>query len=185
MSAFIPFKLATERLTLRFLGVRDIPALYDMYSDPEVVRYWSSPPWTKLVQAETSLARTLDGYRTGETLRMGIVLTATGQLVGECNLRDFYEQNRRAEIGYALARVYWGKGYLTEALSAFIDYAFKEMKLNRIEADIHPANLASAKSLDRLGFRQEGLLRERWIVGDEVSDTAFYGLLAADWAKRC
>lgn len=184
MSAFTPFKLTTQRLTLRFLGVRDIPALFDMYSDPEVVRYWSSPPWTELVQAETSLARTLDGYRTGETLRMGIELTATGQLVGECNLRDFYEQNRRAEIGYALARAYWGKGYLTEALTAFIDYAFKEMKLNRIEADIHPGNLASAKSLDRLGFKQEGLLRERWIVGDEVSDTAFYGLLAADWAKR-
>ncbi len=65
-----------------------------------------------------------------------------------------------------------------------INHAFGPMKLNRIEADIHPDNLASAKSLDRMGFRQEGLLRERWIVGDEVSDTAFYGLLASDWKKR-
>lgn len=184
MTAFKPFTLTTDRLTLRFLGVRDIPALFAMYSDPEVVRYWSSAPWTELVQAETSMARTLDGYRNGETLRMGIALTATGELVGECNLRDFYAQNRRAEIGYALARPHWGKGYLTEALTAFINHAFGPMQLNRIEADIHPDNVASAKSLDRLGFRQEGLLRERWIVGDEVSDTAFYGLLASDWKKR-
>ncbi len=84
MAAFKPFTLSTDRLTLRFLGVRDIPALFAMYSDPEVVRYWSSPPWTELVQAETSMARTLDGYRNGEALRMGIVLTATGELVGEC-----------------------------------------------------------------------------------------------------
>ena len=184
MTAFAPFTLSTERLTLRWLGVRDIPALFAMYSNSEVVRYWSSPPWTELVQAETSLARTLDGYRSGQALRMGIVLNATAELVGECNLRDFYEQNRRAEIGYALARPHWGKGYLTEALTAFLNHAFNDMLLNRIEADIHPDNLASAKSLDRLGFRQEGLLRERWIVGDEVSDTAFYGLLAADWKKR-
>ncbi len=184
MTAFTPFTLSTDRLTLRFLGVRDIPAIFSMYSDPEVVRYWSSPPWTELVQAETSLARTLDGYRSGEALRMGIILKSTGEMVGECNLRDFYPQNRRAEIGYALAREHWGQGYLTEALTAFIHYAFKEMKLNRIEADIHPDNLPSAKSLVRLGFHQEGVLRERWIVGGEVSDTAFYGLLASDWQKR-
>ena len=58
------------------------------------------------------------------------------------------------------------------------------MALNRVEADIDPRNEASARTLERLGFRREGLLRERWIVGDEVSDTALYGLLQRDWYWR-
>ena len=58
------------------------------------------------------------------------------------------------------------------------------MKLNRVKADIHPDNLASAKTLERLGFIREGYLRERWIIEGEVSDSALYGLLRSDWVKR-
>jgi ribosomal-protein-alanine N-acetyltransferase len=184
MRTFSPFELHTERLTLRFLGARDVDALFAIYSDPEVARYWSSPPWTERVQAEVSIANALDAYRSGEALRMAIVLSESGQMVGECNLRDFYWQNRRAEVGYALARPSWGQGYLMEALAALLDFGFDKLDLNRIEADIHPANAASAKSLARLGFVQEGLLRERWIVAGEVSDAAYYGLLRSDWRAR-
>ena len=56
--------------------------------------------------------------------------------------------------------------------------------MNRLEADIDPRNDNSAKSLTRLGFREEGVLRERWIVAGEKSDTAYYGLLASDWSGR-
>jgi RimJ/RimL family protein N-acetyltransferase len=56
--------------------------------------------------------------------------------------------------------------------------------LNRIEADIDPRNVASARSLERLGFSKEGHLRQRWIVNGEVSDSAFYGLLLSDWQAQ-
>lgn len=68
-----------------------------------------------------------------------------------------------------------------EALGALISYAFENLALHRLEADIDPRNTASARSLERLGFQREGLLRERWIVAGEVSDTAFYGLLRSEW----
>jgi len=55
------------------------------------------------------------------------------------------------------------------------------MQLHRLEADIDPRNAASAKTLERLGFRREGLMRERWIVEGVVSDSAVYGLLASEW----
>ena len=71
-----------------------------------------------------------------------------------------------------------------EALDAFITYAFETLDLNRLEADIDPRNHASAKTLERLGFQQEGHLRERWIVSGEVSDTWLYGLLRRDWLER-
>ena len=70
---------------------------------------------------------------------------------------------------------------MQEALRALIAYGFGTLNLNRIEADVDPRNAASAKTLERQGFLKEGYLRERWIVGDEVSDSALYGLLQRDW----
>lgn len=84
-------------------------------------------------------------------------------------------------MGYLLGRPYWGKGYMAEAAKELIRYAFEVLDLHRIEADIDPRNRPSARVLERNGFLKEGLLRERWIVGEEVSDTAFYGLLRKDW----
>ncbi len=77
----------------------------------------------------------------------------------------------------------WGQGYMNEALSGLIDYAFAELNLNRIEADIDPRNESSRRVLERLKFVREGYLRERWIVGEEVSDTALYGLLQREWKR--
>jgi RimJ/RimL family protein N-acetyltransferase len=87
-------------------------------------------------------------------------------------------------MGYALASAAWGCGYMAEALTALLDHGFGQMQLNRVEADVDPRNLASARSLERLGFVKEGLLRERWIVDGEVCDSALYGLLLADWRSR-
>ncbi|GAB7522893.1 hypothetical protein PBS_18770 [Paraburkholderia sp. 2C] len=66
------------------------------------------------------------------------------------------------------------------AASALIEHAFGTRRLRRIEADIDPRNGDSARLLERLGFVREGLVRERWVVGDEVSDSALYGLLERD-----
>jgi len=108
-----------------------------------------------------------------------------GKLIGECSLFNLMPQSRRAEVGYTLAHEAWGKGYINEALVALLEFGFTQLGLNRVEADIDPRNVASARTLERLGFQREGLLRQRWIVGDEVSDTAIYGLLAHEWrAKR-
>jgi RimJ/RimL family protein N-acetyltransferase len=184
MSPFDPVVITTERLTLRFLNEADIPALYDMFSNAEVMRYWSRPPWTDLSEAWAMLADTQEGYLTRSALQLGIERHADRVLVGECSLFHFHVASRRAEMGYALGRPYWGAGYMNEALQAFVGYAFQVMDLNRLEADIDPRNLASARTLERLGFQKEGHLRERWIVSGEVSDTSLYGLLSREWLER-
>jgi ribosomal-protein-alanine N-acetyltransferase len=68
---------------------------------------------------------------------------------------------RRAELGYILGREHWGRGFAGEAQRRAIDFAFEDLGLHRLEADTHPDNAASLRSLERLGFRREGLLRER------------------------
>ena len=176
-----PTILTTKRLRLRRFTHDDDVALFEMFSHPEVMRYGSTLPFTQMVQAEQRIEEALGHYATDTAYPLAVECLDDGRVIGNCTLWNFHRQNRRAEVGYALARAYWGHGYMHEAMSAMVDFAFRDMQLHRLEADIDPRNAASAKTLERLGFQKEGVLRERWIVGDEISDSALYGRLASEW----
>jgi ribosomal-protein-alanine N-acetyltransferase len=184
MTPFEPICIPTERLTLRFLGEADLPSLDAIFSDPEVMRYWSYPAWNDPSRARQMLVDVQEGYRTGSGLELGIERNSDSVLVGRCTLFGLHVPSRRAEVGYALGRPYWGAGYMHEALQALLEHAFQRLDLNRLEADIDPRNAASARTLERLGFQKEGHLRERWIVNGEISDTGLYGLLRREWLER-
>lgn len=173
--------LTTNRLTLRPLTMMDAADLYAVFSDPAVVRYWSAEPWTSIASAEAAIGQALDAYREQSEVRFGIELAETGALIGTVGLHHIFPQNRRCEIGYALGSPHWGKGYATEALGAALDYGFHELRLNRVEADIDPRNVASGSVLERMGFRKEGYMPERWFVHGEMADTINYGLLRSYW----
>lgn len=173
--------ITTARLILRKPQPSDEAALFAMHADPEVMRYFSEPPWEEAGRAARQIAEDAAAFEQEEFFRFAVELAATGEYLGSCTLFSVHRQNRRAEIGYALARPHWGRGYMHEALSALIEYAFVERDLNRLEADIDPRNAGSASALERQGFKQEGYLPERWIVGGEVSDSALYGLLRREW----
>jgi ribosomal-protein-alanine N-acetyltransferase len=173
--------LVTPRLTLRPPRRGDEDDLFAIHSDPEVMRYFSEPPWTDLERPARQIDEDAGRFEREESFRFAIVLNATGRQVGNCTLFSLHRQNRRAEIGYALARSHWGHGYMHEALQALLGFAFTDLDLHRLEADIDPRNAASAAALTRLGFQEEGLLRERWIVAGEVSDSQLYGLLRREW----
>jgi [ribosomal protein S5]-alanine N-acetyltransferase len=181
---FNQVSLSTQRLLLRPLREGDAADLFAIFSDPQVMRYWSSPPWTDMQAAHETIAHDASGMVSGEYLRLGIESRVDGRLIGTCTLFSIVAQCRRAELGYALAHSAWGRGYMYEALNMLLSYAFCVLDFNRIEADIDPRNEASARTLQRLGFQPEGYLRERWIVDGEVSDTAFYGLLRSEWQSR-
>ena len=133
----------------------------EVFGDPKVMRYWSYPPWTAPSQARQWLLSVQEGYHSGTALQLGIERQADLALVGTCTLFQFHAASRRAEIGYALGRPYWGSGYMHEALQALLGYAFQTLDLNRLEADIDPRNLASAKTLERLGFLNYVTFSER------------------------
>jgi len=176
--------LPAARVHLRRFTETDAGAVFGMYSHPEVMRYWSRPAMTDAAEAYALIRQILADYETGANLPLVIERSEDSVFVGNCTLHHFHEASRRAEIGYSLARPHWGRGYMHEALQALLSHAFLRLDLNRLEADIDPRNIASAKTLDRLGFVKEGHLRERWIVKGEVSDTSLYGLLQSDWRRR-
>ena len=183
MQAYASLPIRTARLELRPLREADVAALFGLHSDPKVMRYWDAPIWQSDERGRAMVARDLD-LATGDYLRLGIELAASGKLLGTCALWGINAQCRRAEIGYVLGSHVWGQGYMHEALSALLDYAFTELNLNRVEADTDPRNERSTRVLDRLRFVKEGLFRERCIVDGEVSDAAMYGLLRRDWFQE-
>jgi RimJ/RimL family protein N-acetyltransferase len=181
MPTLTPVELFTPRLKLRWMDERDIESHYAVFSDPEVTRYWSSGPWTSPDQAREHIAAARAAYADGSGMRLGVELVETGELIGSVSLHRFVDASRRCELGYALARSHWGAGYVSEALRALLGYGFATLDLNRIEADVDPRNEASARVLEKLGFRKEGFMPERWIVQGEPADTVYYGLLRRHW----
>jgi RimJ/RimL family protein N-acetyltransferase len=170
------------RVRLRPLILSDIDALFAVFSDPPMMRFWSSPAMKAREEAEALLRRIHSGFADGTLFQWGIERKDDEQVLGTCTLLHVDAANRRAEVGYGIASRYWRQGYMTEALSALIGYAFGTLRLRRLEADVDPRNDRSLRLLGKLGFRREGLLRERWNVGQEIQDTVFLGLLAKDWA---
>lgn len=176
--------LTTERLVLRATADHDLHAIFELESDPIAMRYWSKLPIESLEGARETLERAKRTFPERNGLRWSITRVNDDSMLGHISLFSFSEQNRRAEVGYGLLRRHWAQGYMHEALTAVIDYAFHPLGLRRLEADIDPRNAASLRALERLGFAREGLLRERWQVGDEISDSVVLGLLASEWRAR-
>ncbi len=170
-----------SRVSLRWISEEDVDALYRIFSHTEVMRYWSTPPLADRNAAVKLLHEIHDGFRRQALLKWGIAQSTDDALIGTTTLFNLDLDNHRAEIGYGLDRTHWGKGYMSEALQALLAYAFEGLALHRNEADVDPRNSASIRTVERLGFKQEGYLRERWQVNGEIQDTVFYGLLRPDW----
>ena len=178
--------LTGARVHLRGLVAGDVSALHDVFSNAEVMRYWSRPPFTSAghEEARALLASTERAFTSQTLFQWGIARRSDDGVVGTCTLAHVDASNRRAELGYALGREHWGQGLMGEALAILISFAFGDLGLRRLEADVDPRNAPSIRTLERLGFQREGLLRERWEVGGEVQDSALFGLLRGDWASR-
>jgi RimJ/RimL family protein N-acetyltransferase len=173
-----------SRVSLRWISAADTDAFYAIYSHPEVMRYWSTPPLADREAAANLIEKIQEDWKRRVILKWGIALRTDDQLIGSLTLFNLDFNHRRAEIGYALGRDHWGKGYMNEALMAVLKYAFEVLDLHRIEADVDPRNAASIKTLERLGFKREGYLRERWQVNGEIQDAFYYGLLRREWVGR-
>lgn len=183
-SAFEDVVLETPRLQLRTVRADDVLAVFAIYANAEVARYLGEPMWTDPSRAEAWVQRVMRQRLEGQALQLLLQRREDAAVLGTCVLFHFHVASRRAEIGYVLAREHWGQGYAHEALTALIGHGFNAIDLRRIEADIDPRNVASARVLQRLGFVREGRLRERWEVAGEISDTEYWGLLRREWCSK-
>ncbi|NJN18707.1 MAG: GNAT family N-acetyltransferase [Oscillochloris sp.] len=178
--AFVPFPLLeTERLILREITTDDADAMFQIMSDPQVMRYFGQSPLRDLDAAVQRITRFIDELRAGRAIRWAVTLRENGRYIGSCGYHTTLAKHFRAEIGYELAAEYWGRGFMPEALRPVLDFGFHTMGLNSIEAQIDPENSGSRRVLEKLGFVQEGLLRQSYYEPEHkrFTDTAIFGLL--------
>ncbi len=175
-------RLTGKRLELSGLTQRDAPAIFEIFGDPEVVRYWSSPPFTELSEANKLITETRELFKSRQLFQWGVRLRESGKVIGTCTLYQWSQPHARAEIGFALGSSSWGQRLATEAVELLIGFSFEALEVRRLEADVDPRNEASLRLLEGQGFQREGLLRERWRTHGEADDAVFLGLLRREWA---
>jgi ribosomal-protein-serine acetyltransferase len=105
------------------------------------------------------------------------------RIAGQVGYVEISWANGSCEIGYWLGAAFQGRGIMTRACRALIDYAFRELKLNRVEIKCAVGNTRSRAVPERLGFEQEGILREAHHLHDSYVDLVVYAMLAADWPR--
>jgi ribosomal-protein-alanine N-acetyltransferase len=171
-----------SRVSLRAIRSADVPDLFTVFSDAEVMRYWDGVVMTTLKEAAVYLAGIDGSFRSRTLFQWAIAEPAADRLIGTCTLLHLNAPNRRAEIGFALGRAHWGQGLASDAVSALVRFAFGALDLRRLEADVDPRNDRSLRLLEKLGFRREGYLRERYHVAGNVQDAVLLGLLRHEWS---
>ncbi|MDZ8110519.1 MAG: GNAT family protein [Nostoc sp. DedQUE12a] len=172
-------ELTTENLILRETKLADVPAIFQIFADDEVTKYHNLETATNLEQVQFIIERRAERFRNQQGIRWGIAKKEDNVIIGSCG---YSIKNRfQAEIGYELARGYWRKGIMTEALRAIIHWGFHQLDLNRIEAFVMLENTGSIKLLGNLEFVEEGLLREYGFWKGQFHDLRIFSLLKRDY----
>jgi ribosomal-protein-alanine N-acetyltransferase len=172
-----PDRLETARLLLRPIAASDAAAIFEGYAqDAKVLRYLSFRPHRDMADTEAYIARCL--ATPAESGRTYVLIdSVAGGLLGAFDLRR--AQPHRLDCGYVLARVAWGRGLMTEALSTVVGWAIRQDAIWRIGGVCDVDNRASARVMEKAGMLQEGILR-RWLVhpnlGPEPRDCLCYAL---------
>ncbi|NGP75756.1 GNAT family N-acetyltransferase [Balneolaceae bacterium YR4-1] len=176
-------QLKTKRLRLRPLTYNDTDRIFEIFSNPDVTRYWGHDTLEEKEEANEFIQRTISGSKDESLLEWGIISNQNQELIGTCALSGLDQEHHRAEVGFALHPQYWGNGYMIEALPAILRFGFIKLKLHRIEADVDPRNSSSINLLEKFNFQKEGLMRERYFINGEIQDALFYGLLRSEFKR--
>lgn len=165
-SVIPPESFTTARLLLRKPRVEDAPLIFAGYAqDPEVVRYLTFLPHRDVQETDEVVSRFLENWRSGKSFSWLIFLRDSGELAGAISARH----DQGINIGYALGHPFWGKGFMSEAVTAVVDWAFSMPGVFRVWAVCDLENAASARLLERNGFREEGTLR-KWSLHPNISE---------------
>ena len=177
--------IETARLVLRPLVPADAPAIAARAGDRRVARYLIAVPTPYPVSlAARWLALRVAWWAQGRGVTLAIARRdAPRELIGSASLHRFV-RDRRAELGYWLGAESWGKGYATEAGEAILALGFRELRLERIYAQVLEGNAASCRVLEKLGMTHEGIRRRHARKGRRLHDVHLYGLLRDEWKAR-
>ncbi len=146
--------METERLVLRMFRESDTDAYAEMVADPEVMRFLGGSPLPR-AEAWRNMAMVLGHWHLRGYGTWAVEEKGSGELGGRIGCWQ-PEGWPGLEVGWALRRRFWGRGYATEAARASMDYAFNELGQTRVISLIDPENVNSIRVAERLGEKPEG-----------------------------
>ncbi len=161
-----PETLDTQRLRLRKTILADAEVIFTEYAqDPEVSRYLTWRPHQSVADTREFVRACLTAWGRRTSFHWTIVRRKDDRLLGMITARV---DGHKWELGYVLARSYWGRGYMTEAVSAVVRWAFSRPEIYRVWAVCDIDNRASARVMEKAGMKLEGILR-RWSIHPNLS----------------
>ena len=174
--------LHCDRIVLRQAKPDDISRLTNCLSDPKVNRWLVRVPKPYREEHARQWVKSNSGrIKKGEALPYSIEHVESGILIGGISLNNINQRDKSAELGYWIAREFWGEGYATEAVRLLCRYGFsRKVSLHRIYAWVHSENHGSFRVLEKIGFVREGVGRQASNVTGRWKDDYLYGLLKTD-----
>ncbi|MFN8165851.1 MAG: GNAT family N-acetyltransferase [Bacteroidia bacterium] len=181
---FDPFpEIHTDRLTLRRMTTADLPRLFKLRNDPQIIQNTDRPSSSDMSAVEALFNRMDQGINRNENITWGITFAQQSELIGTSGFWRIDFAHHRAEIGYELLPEHWNKGIMTEALRAMLACGFSKMKIHSVEANINPKNESSRAVLLKCGFVKEAYFRENYYANGQFLDSEIYSLLERDLRK--
>ena len=169
-------EIITQRFRLRKILLIDQQQIFEGLSNEDVIKYYGVSYNT----FEDTL-RQMEWYEnllnTETGIWWGISFRESGELIGACGFNNISIDHKKTEMGYWLFPQHWKKGIMMEVVPAIIEYAFRVLKLHRIEASVEVDNIASKKLLIKLGFAYEGTLKQCELKNEKFIDLEYYGLI--------
>lgn len=172
----------SERLVFRKMIRTDRQAIFSYCSDPDTARLMMWNRHESLQDTDGFLDAVFDDYLKGKPTSWGLALKENpSRMIGSIGYHNFDPKHQRIEIGYVIAPEFWGKGLMTEALRALTDYTFEHIPVVRIQIQCVTDNLASAKVMEKAGYRYEGTFEQYLYFKKRFWDAKQYVLLKRDW----
>lgn len=173
-------ELATDRFTLRKIEPSDIETLHTYWSDDIVTEFMSTS--FKTLEESQQMVDLLNSLpENHEGMRWVIADKHSGVVLGSCGYHNVKAEHLRAEIGYELGQNYWKMGVMQEVMHTVLKHCFETVGFNRIEAFVTVGNNRSIHTLEKLGFKIEGVLREYEFAKGQPQDQVVLALLKKDW----
>ncbi len=176
--SFLPFQnLESERLFLRQITNEDINEVFELRSNPEIMKFVPRPLISKKEEALEHIKLIQSKIEENDGINWAITIKGNPKLIGIIGHYRISWENLRSEIGYMILPEFHGKGITSEAVKLLIDYGFNTMKMHSLEAIIDPRNQASARVLEKNNFVLEGQFKEDTFWQGEWLDSNVYSLL--------
>ena len=177
--------IETPRLILRRAVPSDARPMFDNWaSDPEVTRFLTWPTYETVETAVRWIGILQENYGKPDNYNWMIELRELHQPIGSIGVVGCSDAVGKAEIGYCIGKNWWHRGIMTEAVQAVVDFLFREVGVNRVEARHDTNNPHSGDVMKKCGMQYEGTNRAADRNNQGICDMATYAILRSEWEGR-